>query len=185
VNLALAWMLVPKRPFHMSDRDAAIFISFFLGGILLLWVDFNAIGWVGMWMGLRGFPANRAALNTFARIMAPPLLTVLLFIFIGVNAKPREDAIWGFWMAWVALGVLSAKTAVHHRRAELLRDFRLLASGDKRNTAFDAFLPWMPGWNASAPGGGSGPGRPAENVRPPGDEVRGGEGQASGRRLRL
>ena len=148
VNLALAWFLLPRRLFDMSDKDAAIFISFFLGGIPLLWVDFNAIGWVGMWMGLRGLPPSRAALNTFVRVMAPPLLTVLLFVFIGINAKPREDSIWGFWMAWVTLGVVSAWTAVRHRRAELFRDFRRLASGDKRKTAFDAFLPWVEGWRS-------------------------------------
>jgi len=148
VNLALAWFLLPRRPFDMSDKDAAIFISFFLGGIPLLWVDFNAIGWVGMWMGLRGLPPSRAALNVFARIMAPPLFTVLLFIFIGINAQPKEDAVWVFWMGWVMLGVVSAWTAVRHRRAELFRDFRRLASGDKRRTAFDALLPWAEGWRS-------------------------------------
>ena len=146
VNLALAWFLLPDSPVHMSSRDAAVFITFFLGGIPLLWVDFNAIGWVGMWMGLRGLSPNRAALNTFVRVMAPPLLTAALFIFIAVNTRPDRDAIWLFWMAWVAIGFISTEAAVRHRRPELLQDLRRLAAGDKRRTAFDAFMPWVPGW---------------------------------------
>ena len=51
-------------------------------------------------------------------------------------------------LGWVMLGVVSAWTAVRHRRAELLRDFRRLASGDKRRTAFDALLPWAEGWRS-------------------------------------
>lgn len=153
INIALASFLLPGSPIHMTARDAVVFVSFFLGGIPLLWADFNTIGWLGMWMGVRGLPPNRAALNTFVRVMVPPLLTVALFIFIAINARPDRDSIWLFWAAWVAVGFVSNVAAVRHRRAELHRDFRRLASGDKKWTAFDAFLPWVPGWRGDRSAG--------------------------------
>ena len=183
VNLALAWFLLPGSPVDMSNRDAAVFVSFFLGGIPLLWADFNAIGWVGMWMGLRGLPQNRAALNTFVRVMAPPLLTVALFVFIAVNARPDRDAVWLFWSAWVALSLVSTSAAVRHRRPEVLRDFRRLAAGDKKRTAFDAFLPWVPGWRSDRSARNRTMVLPSRSMlsRPPGKEARSREGHASDR----
>jgi ABC-type transport system involved in cytochrome c biogenesis permease component len=146
INLAMiGLMVVFRESLHMDAEVIVVFSLFFLGGVVLLWVDFKGIGWLGLWMGLRGLRHHRAALNTWSRILVPPWVLIFLFIFTAAQGGVSRDTLIFSWMIWLSLSIVNAHIAVMHRKSELLHSFRRLAAGDKPLVAFDALQPWAPG----------------------------------------
>lgn len=131
VNVAMVAMaLVGPKHLDMDGEAGLIFTSFFLGGVFLLGVDFRAIGWVGMWMGVRGLRPHHAVLRTISVVLLPSWLAVFLFVFIGSNVGVSSGTIWFCWFVWIGLSVSVAQVAVARRRRELVHHFRRLAAGD-------------------------------------------------------
>jgi ABC-type transport system involved in cytochrome c biogenesis permease component len=146
INLAMiGFMVVFRQPLQMSAEVVVVFTLFFLGGVVLLWVDFKALGWLGLWMGLRGLRHHRAALNTWSQILVPPWVVAFLFIFVAAQGGVSRDTLIFCWMVWLSLGIANAHVRAAHRKNQLLHDFRRLAAGDKPLAAFDALQPWAPG----------------------------------------
>jgi hypothetical protein len=52
-------------------------------GAILLVFDFFASTWIGMTMALKKEKHQRAILATFLRVMLPPWLAIVFFIFLG------------------------------------------------------------------------------------------------------
>lgn len=150
VNLAMAGMVMfGGHHLDMSSDVAVMFCLFFLGGVFLLWVDFHAIGWVGMWMGLRGLRHHHATLNALGHVMLPPWVAVFLFIMLAVNSGPSRGTVMLCWAIWIGLSVTSAQVAVARRKHDLLHQFRRLAAGDRRNNYVEAVSQWNPGWKSA------------------------------------
>jgi len=148
-NLGLIATLIFVVGRQSNDWEpAAVLSTVCVGGSVLWLVDTRALTWLAMWMGLRGSRHHRAVLNSLSRILAPPWLAFGLFIFLTHGASSAWQVL-AYWSLWFVFSILSALLAVKHRRRELLEDFRRLAAGDKKHTAFDALQPWSPGWKAA------------------------------------
>ena len=144
VNLPLTLMAPVFRPATMGVDTAVTFSLFFVGGIVLLWVDFYAIGWFGMWTALHGVRPHRAVFNTMARILGPPSLALFFFFALNISGMTSSlDTVWVFWVLWLLLSCVSSHVAVVDRRNELVHDFRRLAVGDESPKTFQ---PWSPEW---------------------------------------
>jgi hypothetical protein len=147
MNLAMAAMVIlGRRNLDMPFDVAGLFSLFFLGGIFLLWVDFLAIVWVGMWMGLRGLRHHRAALNALGLVLMPPWIAVFLFIFLSMSSGVSPGTMMLCWAVWLGLSVASAQVAVARRKHELLHQFRRLASGDRHRRYVEVFPLWRADW---------------------------------------
>lgn len=85
VNLCMFLMITGRNPVHMDSKDRVVFSEMFIGGGLMLMLDAVALSWVGMSMALKKRGHHRAIYSTFARVMLPPWLAVLLFIFLGIG----------------------------------------------------------------------------------------------------
>ena len=84
VNLCICFAVLTRpRLLAMDPTDQAIFIELFLGGILMLLVDFNALQTVGMWMAIRAQRQQRAVLGTLGRVMLVPWAGILLVVFLS------------------------------------------------------------------------------------------------------
>jgi ABC-type transport system involved in multi-copper enzyme maturation permease subunit len=146
VNLALTVMAPVFRPANMGIDVAVTFSLFFLGGIVLLWVDHYAIGWFGMWTAIRGARPHRAVFNTMARILGPPSLALFFFFALTISGMASSlETAWICWLLWLLLSVVSSHVAVVDRKIELLQDFRWLAVGDE---PVKVFQPWSPEWES-------------------------------------
>jgi hypothetical protein len=85
VNLCMFMLITGRNPVHMDAKDRVVFSEMFIGGALLLGLDTLALSWVGMSMALKKRGHHRAIYSTFARVMLPPWLAILLFIFLGIG----------------------------------------------------------------------------------------------------
>jgi hypothetical protein len=120
VNLCMCLtVLCARNKLRMSDSDVAIFLELFIGGILMLFLDFSAISKAGIWAALRARRHHRAVLAVLARVMLAPWATVFLIIFLMSNHKggistASVSLIFAFWFA---VGIITDLLA--HTRAQL------------------------------------------------------------------
>jgi len=85
VNLCMFVLIVQRNRLGMGGDDRVIFSEMFIGGGLMLVLDAAALSWVGMSMALKKRGHHRAIYSTFARVMLPPWLAVLLFVFLSIG----------------------------------------------------------------------------------------------------
>jgi ABC-type transport system involved in cytochrome c biogenesis permease component len=98
------------------------------GAMLMVACDFFALGWVGMWMGLRARKHHHAVLSTLGLVVLVPWLAcvpVLLSAWGGA-----ADQLDGLLVFWFALGGVNDVVLALIARAGLRREFRRLASSD-------------------------------------------------------
>jgi len=131
VNAVGFWAVAIANAARLPTSGRVFFgQAFVLGGVALL-VDFYALSWVGMLMGLRSRRHNRAVLVTLARILSVPWLGVVLFVLVVTTAGGvREDDLPGYAFAWFAAGFVFSLVQATWARAELLDRFRRWASDD-------------------------------------------------------
>jgi ABC-type Na+ efflux pump permease subunit len=107
LNLCMFLLITGGNPVHMNGTDRVVFSEMFIGGALLLVLDALALTWVGMSMALKKRGHHRAIYSTFARVMLPPWLAILLFIFLGIGGAHinGNDMIGfvGFWLFGCAM----------------------------------------------------------------------------------
>ena len=141
----LLWLAVStgREHYDMNDGETLmIFSSFFVGGAILLFLDFRALSWVGMSEALRGQRQHRAVLSTLARALLPGWLAIFVFVFIGIAGVVREKGILTFYLVWFLANALIATVLAIGRRHEVLTRFRQLAAGDMPSRS--ASNPWPP-----------------------------------------
>src|SRR5262245_53418470 len=80
--LCLVIIIFPKEV-QIGERDIPIFLELFLGGVLMLYLDFNTLGTVGIWMALRAKRPSRAILATIGRVMFLPWAAIFLLFLLG------------------------------------------------------------------------------------------------------
>jgi hypothetical protein len=123
--------LAGRRRLHMGHDDAFVFCSFFIGGGLLLLVDFFLIPWVAMSEALRGKRQHRAVLGTVMRSLAPSWLALFGFIFVGMGINLDSEAVATFFWLWAILSSVGLLVVAMNRQFELRHRFRVVAAGDR------------------------------------------------------
>ena len=116
INLCMFFLITGRNRVGMSGTDRVVFSEMFIGGGLMVALDALALTWVGMSMALKKRGHHRAIYSTFARVMLPPWLAILLFVFLGIGGANfnGNDMIGfvGFWLfGCVMLDVVQAAIA--------------------------------------------------------------------------
>jgi ABC-type transport system involved in multi-copper enzyme maturation permease subunit len=111
----------------MTGDDLLIFTELFVGGILMLLLDFSAAGWVGMWHGLTIKKHHHAVMRTVARIMLVPWLMIFFLIALAQGFRSAGSAFVAFGI-WLAIGAALDLITAGLARSELESRFRALAS---------------------------------------------------------
>jgi hypothetical protein len=130
VNVLFFWMALGPDPLSFGGKDAAIFGRIFFGGGVLLFVDFHALGWIGMLAGLRARRHTRAVASTLARLMLPAWLGLAAIFMLGaVGRNLGQETVSNLISAWfLCSGAYSIVMALSAKR-QLLGNFRLLTAG--------------------------------------------------------
>jgi ABC-type transport system involved in cytochrome c biogenesis permease component len=121
---ALIWLMY--RPGSPTSADDTL-LMICVGTMVVLITDFYALGWLGMWTGLRARQHHRAILGTVARVLLIPWLLYLLMGFSGLFNTPGGGKV--FIAAWFLLGVVNDVFWVERARRGLLNQFRPCAAG--------------------------------------------------------
>lgn len=145
VNLCMFLLVTGKSPMGMHGDDRIIFSEMFIGGAILLPLDSFALSWVGMSMALKKRGHHRAIYANFARIMLPPWLAILLFIFLGIGGTRMNSsdmiAFVGLWLfGCVMLDFIQAGVA-RTALVGLLRERALQAKASGQRMPADSTSP--------------------------------------------
>jgi hypothetical protein len=105
----------------MHGRDQSIFCELFLGGTLMLFLDFYAFQQLGLWLGLKAKRHHRAVVGTLFRIMGLPWLAAFLITFVGVRSAMQAATVFAIWFA-LGIGIDAAILLV--MRHKIPRQFR-------------------------------------------------------------
>ncbi|MEY2409615.1 MAG: hypothetical protein QOF48_2285 [Verrucomicrobiota bacterium] len=114
----------------MPSEVVGTFATMYIGGIILLYSDCQAICWVGMRLGLRGVRHHRAILGTLGRIVLAPWLVIFLFIFVAIGSRSGVDGVVGFFVIWTILSVFLAQLQATRAKDLLGNRLREIASGE-------------------------------------------------------
>lgn len=117
------WSCTSSSPVHNEGVTAIIMF----GNIVVLFTDFFALGWVGMWHGLVARQHHRAVLVSLIKILVLPwLLYVVMGVCGGFNSSAGVQA---FFCMWYLMGVLNDLIWSRRARNKLRAEFRLRAAG--------------------------------------------------------
>jgi ABC-type transport system involved in multi-copper enzyme maturation permease subunit len=132
-GLLFVAVLTASKHYDMDGQTQAIFSLFFLGGTMLLFLDFRALGWLAMAEALRGQRQHRIVLPTLARLLLPGWLVIFVFLFVSIGSRsgPDEEALVVFYLVWALGNALLAIITAHHCRREAVTLFRRLAAGEE------------------------------------------------------
>jgi len=131
------WQVIRYHIVHMGNNseDAGMFALVCFGAILMLLVDFYALGWVSMWMALSARRYHRAVLGALGRVMLLPWLTILLTGFLTASMGGISSGEVGFVIScWFALGILNDLIAAGWAKKKLRKHFRRFANGSDTPT---------------------------------------------------
>jgi len=125
-NLAMAFVVISWSGYlRMSGPVVEIFLVLFLGGILMVYLDFKAMGEVGMWMSLRSVRHRTAALGTIVRVMAVNWIAALFLTFLVISSRGlSEGTVATIFAAWFVLGIVNDVIVIGRARAELVGGLR-------------------------------------------------------------
>lgn len=129
VNLLLSLSILNPRV-DIGGREAHVFLTIFLGGLVLIWVDTFAIIRLGAWSAVRTRRQSRAMWYTLLPTFLPTpvgVLTIFLIESQGLfsnSITPFFALFTGFVVCAVIFGVRAA--------ARLAADFRSTAAGTGR-----------------------------------------------------
>lgn len=123
----LATAFIFHKHLSMRGDDLLIFTELFVGGILMLLLDFSAAGWVGMWHGLTIKKHPHAVMHTVARLMLIPWLMIFFLIALAQGFRSAGSAFVTFGI-WLAIGAAVDLVTAGLARSELESRFRVLAS---------------------------------------------------------
>jgi hypothetical protein len=101
-----------------------MFGRLFGGGLAVLWLDYWALVWVGMRVGLKAPTFPRAVVGTLGRVMGLPWLAVFFVIFLSTTLRTAGASTEiSLFTAWFALGILNDISVGGRARREIQREF--------------------------------------------------------------
>lgn len=119
--------LVMATYVFVSNMNDPLSGEAYAGNVLVLMTDFYAMGWAGMWAGLRGKNHHRAVLITLARILVLPWLGFLLLALGGALDGPVEKVQLALGL-WFIAGMVNDLFWARWARNKLLKQFRPCAA---------------------------------------------------------
>jgi hypothetical protein len=112
----------------MSGDDRGVFLELFIGGIIVLFLDRQAILKTGILAALRSKKHSHAVLSTLLRVMAPPWAAGFLMIFVISNrAKSAWDAAVLF-TGWFLFSIVNDVFDTSFAALQLRKGIRTLVS---------------------------------------------------------
>jgi ABC-type transport system involved in multi-copper enzyme maturation permease subunit len=118
-----------SRALGMNTEDQAIFMELFLGGQLMLWLDFRTMCVVGMRAALRSKKHHRAVLGTIARVLVPPWAALFVMVFVGQSLRLNAGGAATLFALWFGLGILTDAIVAAQARVDLARGIRACLLG--------------------------------------------------------
>jgi ABC-type transport system involved in multi-copper enzyme maturation permease subunit len=123
LNLALTSAVFGfEREVDMDHRGQLLFTELFVGGIVALLADREALLWAGMWQGLSKRQAYKAVTITVVQLLGPCWVIVFLFIFTAPGVS--EDAVAGIFATWFLVGWVVDGISISRARSRLRERFR-------------------------------------------------------------
>jgi ABC-type transport system involved in multi-copper enzyme maturation permease subunit len=127
-TMILAVLMFPK-PLQMDDEAQFLFCELFVSGIVLLFADFYALSWLGLWRGLTHHN-DRAVAGTLLKVMGIPWgFIVLLF---ATQPRVNEVEMFFIFAGLIATGLLIDWVIVKTARVKLTEHFRAAAADSYR-----------------------------------------------------
>ena len=131
INVALVGMINSPKPMSVDAEARGLFTLMGLGGAVLLILDFRALCWTGMWMGLCRARHHRAILGTLMRIQTAPWLALGFYLFMAISGILFQGGeVKGMIMFWFLVGIVNDLVAGEHSRSRLMREFRRVTASD-------------------------------------------------------
>ncbi len=127
VALLAAALCFPKA-FELRGKDLVLFCAMVLAGMLMLWFDFRAILWCGMWRALFHRRQSRAVLTTILSVLGLPWFCIFLS-FTGIGDYfDTFTRIITMVVSWLTLGALTDVIVTTRAKRILRRRFRMLVA---------------------------------------------------------
>jgi hypothetical protein len=125
--LAIVFVLGIDKP-SRGEELASIFEAF-VGGAIVLWLDAEALSWVGMWRGLNGKKYPRAVLGTITQVMVVPWVTMIVFaLFVESRWNVSEGETDVLFAGWLLFGAVIDLARIAAARKKLGAQFRAIAA---------------------------------------------------------
>jgi hypothetical protein len=127
INLLMAIVVLTfPGPLNMTEPVVQIaFCELFLGGILMLFLDFRALSYLAMWRALN-HPGHRAIVGSLLQVMGGPW--TLIFLMFALRPNFSEGEILAVFTSWFAVGATIDLVIIRRTRARLTHHFRAAAS---------------------------------------------------------
>ncbi|MDA7916010.1 ABC transporter permease [Verrucomicrobia bacterium] len=84
--LLILMILFMGKPLHLSRNDYAPFLALFIGGMIVAWVDFRVIPWIGAYQAVKRKTQLTAGFVTIALVHLLPWLLVAVSMTIAANS---------------------------------------------------------------------------------------------------
>jgi ABC-type transport system involved in multi-copper enzyme maturation permease subunit len=128
LNLALLSAVFKFGHELQMDKEAQwLFAELFVGGLVVLAADFEALLWVGMWHGLSKRQAYKAVIITAMQLLGPCWL--LAFFTIVTNFDPGSSlGVGGMFATWFVAGLVVDAISIRVARGRLTGRFRAMVA---------------------------------------------------------
>jgi len=127
-TISFVYVLVAD-PLPRWNAFKVIVCEICIGGALMLAVDFQALTWVGMWMGLTKPRHHRAILATLARIMLVPWVAIFVLVLLTIGGGSIDFSTFlNLSLLWFGLAAVIESTFIARAKVGLLEAFRQISS---------------------------------------------------------
>jgi ABC-type transport system involved in multi-copper enzyme maturation permease subunit len=119
---------------QMNGRDQGIFFEMFAGGLLMLFLDSFALGWVGMWKGLNARKHHSAIIGSIAQILFLPWAIIYLMVSLqrGFRSAGQFATVLGIWFFVGAMVDVFSAAGAKRRLEQHLRSVAVGFKGKGR-----------------------------------------------------
>ncbi len=123
VNLAMWVAALSCEQLHMDSTTKTLFSILFMGGLLVLFTDFHALIWVGLWRGLGARKHAWAVVSALGRVLGPGWMVIFLFFVLQPNVSEKNMMLLfgGWFAAGIAVDTIVGMIACLRLRVEFRR----------------------------------------------------------------
>lgn len=134
INLVL--MVVAKaNPLHLMTQQVILIFELCIGGIAMLFLDFYALSWVGMWMALVSPRHQRAVIGTVGRVVIFPWVAILFLGLLTMGGVPIDpDVMVILCFAWFGFAAMIEATFIARAKIGLTEAMRKISSDPTLST---------------------------------------------------
>ena len=124
-NAVLFALTIFVNPGSCSPSEVLFLAELFVGGAILMLVDFRALSWVAMWMALQTRRHTRAVQGTLLRVMLVPWLAIFVLVLLTIGGAGLTPGMTnGLCLFWVGLAGVVSHAFASRAKEGLLEAFR-------------------------------------------------------------